>query len=748
MPGLVTLGESLGLLTTEGIGPLRYAKRLELGFGGAESNVAIGVRRLGHEATWIGRVGADEFGRLIVGGLRGEDVRALAAIDPVAPTALMFKERRAEGRTRVTYRRQGSAGARLSSADLDLAAIGAAEVLHVTGITPALSASARDAVRVAVQHARAQGVTVSYNMNYRAALGTPDSARDAALDRIADVDLIFLNEAELAIMVPGCTDLVAAARAVRDLGPAEVIVTCGTRGAFVLAGSDTLESPAIPAFAVDAVGAGDGFAAGYLSVLLDGGDAAARLSRGCECGALCVMSVGDWEGMPDQSDLQLFRDDIGSVIRLPLNGHEHPVRRISMKITGVDAWTVAVPFRNPIQSAYGVSFPARIRVIVRVRTDEGLEGIGETGPSAVSTIDQDDLAPRFLRDIAPRVIGGDPFRVDDLIRASGYAPDCVAVEFGCLDIMGKATGRSVAELLGHRRPPPRLPVAAYCFFRLPDQDGKGAVTPDNFVSSVVDQAGQGNFDTVKLKLGVYDPETEMECLAGVRTALPKAKLRIDPNGAWSTATAARLLKRLEDLDLEYVEDPIKDSPLGFQQVILGGRSVDVAGLRRIRYSSTVPLCADNCYRKDLLRSVIQGEAADVVLADVFGCGGIRGTVDWYRTADLFHLGLGMHSGTELGIGHAAKIQAIAAVGDRILHAMDAIYPEYAGDIITGGPFVISDGANDFPSSPGLGVTLDEESLSRYELTAERHRELNLWWEECKQQANVGAASSSMLTRGY
>lgn len=419
-----------------------------------------------------------------------------------------------------------------------------------------------------------------------------------------------------------------------------------------------------------------------------------------------------------------------------------------MKITDVEAWTVAVPFRNPIQSAYGVSFPARIRVIVRVRTDEGLEGIGETGPSAVSRIDRDDLAPRFLREIAPRVVGGDPFRVEDVIRATQYAPDAVAIELACLDIVGKATGRPVAEVLGGVRAPGRLPIAAYCFFRLPDEHGKGAVTPDNFVSSVVDQARQGNFETVKLKLGVYDPETELECLAGVRAALPQAKLRVDPNGAWSVATTARLLRRLEEINLEYLEDPIKDSPLGFQQAIVGGRSIDVSGMRRIRNTSTVPLCADNCYRKDLLRSVIQAEAADVVLADVFGCGGIRGTLDWYRAADLFHLGLGMHSGTELGIGHAAKMQAIGAMGDRVLHAMDAIYPEYVGDVIEGDPFAISDGSSDFPNAPGLGVTLDEESLGTYELTAERHRDLNDWWEECKRRANVTAASSSMLTRSF
>lgn len=419
-----------------------------------------------------------------------------------------------------------------------------------------------------------------------------------------------------------------------------------------------------------------------------------------------------------------------------------------MRIVNVEAWTVAIPFRNAIESAYGISYPARIRTIVRLTTDQGLTGIGETGPSAVHQVRAEDLAPRFLRDIGPRLIDRDPFHTEDLMAALNYQPDAVAVEMACLDIVGKATGRQVCELLGGVAPPAALPVAAYSFFRMPDTAGQGAVTPDNLVAATVAQAEAGGFQTVKLKLGVHHPAVEVELTRQLREALPHAAIRIDPNGAWSIGTALNAMRRLEDLDLEYVEDPIKDSPLGFAQQIITGRSIDAPGMRRLRMAARIPLCADNCYRLDLLREVIRAEAADVVLADVFGCGGLRRTVRWYQTADLFHLGLGMHSGTEIGVGQAAKLHAIAAMGGRVGHAMDAIYPEYVDDVLAGGPLPVVNGHMAVPEGPGLGVDLDPDRLARYELTPERHREFDAYWAELKAARGISAAQSSMLVRGF
>lgn len=419
-----------------------------------------------------------------------------------------------------------------------------------------------------------------------------------------------------------------------------------------------------------------------------------------------------------------------------------------MKIVGTEAWNVAVPFQNAIESAYGISYPARIRTIIRLTTDEGLTGIGESGPSAVHSIDRDALAPRFLREVAPKVEGRDPFLMEQIRADLGWSADAVAVEMACHDIIGKATGLPVAELLTGTRPSRRIPVAAYAFFRLPDADGLGAVTPDNFVSSVRKQVDEGGFETIKLKLGVHSPDIEVELTRAVREEFPKSDIRIDPNGAWSLATAVRALHRLRDLDLEFAEDPIKDSPLGISQEILTGRTIDVDGLSSLRQRSTVPICADNCYRLDLLRSVIRSKSADVVLADVFGCGGLRATVRWYEAAELFHLGLGMHSGTELGIGQAAKLHVVAAMDGRVDHATDAIYPEYVDDVLAGGKIPIVDGHMELPNGPGLGVELDDARLERWELTEQRHRELDERWEQLKVERGVRNRSSSLLVRQF
>jgi 2-dehydro-3-deoxygluconokinase len=155
-PALVTLGETMALFTSDRVGPLRHATTMRVGVAGAESNVAIGVRRLDHPAAWMGRVGADELGELVLGRLRAERVDVDAAVlDRDAPTGLMLKEHRTAGLARVVYYRRGSAGSRLEPGDLDEGRIRAARVLHLTGITPALGATARAAVHAAAETARA-----------------------------------------------------------------------------------------------------------------------------------------------------------------------------------------------------------------------------------------------------------------------------------------------------------------------------------------------------------------------------------------------------------------------------------------------------------------------------------------------------------------------------------------------------------------------------------------------------------------
>ncbi|GAA0904060.1 sugar kinase [Streptomyces thermoalcalitolerans] len=307
---LVTLGETMGLLTTTGEGPLRHQRVLELGTGGAESNVAIGAARLGVPAAWIGRVGDDEIGRLVLASLRAEGVDTSAVrVDAQAPTGLMLKIRRTPVDRRVLYYRHGSAGSRLSPEDVPESLVLDAAVLHVTGITPALSASAREAVEYAVGLARGNGVPVSLDVNYRATLWSRHEARSclAALARQADV--LFAGEDEAALL-GARGDHVALAAHLAALGPAEVVIKRGPHGAYVLADGTAHETAAIPTTVVDPVGAGDAFVAGYLAERITGTPVPQSLRTAAICGAAACAVRGDWEGAPERAELErLARTD-------------------------------------------------------------------------------------------------------------------------------------------------------------------------------------------------------------------------------------------------------------------------------------------------------------------------------------------------------------------------------------------------------------------------------------------------------
>ncbi|HEY0575555.1 MAG TPA: sugar kinase [Pseudonocardia sp.] len=308
--GLVTLGEVMVSLSANRIGPLRGARQLDVSVAGSEANVAIGVVRLGHSASWLSRLGADEFGELVRGTLRGQGVTVCAPADPSAPTGLMVKERRTGDVGRVLYYRSGSAASRLGPADLPLALIESARVLHVTGITPALSGSAADAVRHAVSVARAAGVTVSLDVNYRARLWDPSAARVelSALARLAD--LVFASADELA-MVDADGD---PERLLAD-GVHAVVVTDGSKGAYSVTAAGVVRQPAFPVRVVDPVGAGDAFVAGYLAGLLDDLDEPARMRQAAAAAAICVGAEGDWEGLPSTAELTLVSSADGTVVR-------------------------------------------------------------------------------------------------------------------------------------------------------------------------------------------------------------------------------------------------------------------------------------------------------------------------------------------------------------------------------------------------------------------------------------------------
>jgi 2-dehydro-3-deoxygluconokinase len=312
MTAVVTVGETMALLDAPASGRLGTA--LPVGMGGAESNVAIGLTRLGVDCTWVSRVGDDALGTFLTREIRAEGVRVHATRDPGAPTGLMLKELRNGRPWRVRYYRAGSAASRLSPADVDAVAeeIGAADLLHLTGITAALGPAPRAAVERAMQVARAAGTLVSFDVNHRATLWPGDEAAPVLARLAAAADLVFAGPEEAALVLdrtPGPITVDEGEVLGRELakrGPGTVVVKLGALGALAVAGDEVHHAPALPVTVVDPVGAGDAFVAGYLASRLLGRDVRERLTTAAVTGAFAVTVPGDWEALPRPHELTLL----------------------------------------------------------------------------------------------------------------------------------------------------------------------------------------------------------------------------------------------------------------------------------------------------------------------------------------------------------------------------------------------------------------------------------------------------------
>jgi 2-dehydro-3-deoxygluconokinase len=307
-PRVVTLGESMIVFNPATTGPLRHVQTFHRSLAGAESNVAIGLARLGIATGWVSRLGNDEFGRYALTTLRGEGVDvSRVVIDDAAPTAVYFKELRGGRDPAVYYYRRGSAASRFGPADISEEYIAGAELLHVTGITPALSDSCYRAVMTAIEIARATGVKVSFDPNYRSKLWSAEQARTVMrqIARQADIVMPGIGEAEL---LTGHQDPERAAAALVAAGAGLAVIKLGATGSLV-AGGETASPRTVPGFAVtpiDSIGAGDAFAAAFLAGILSGLSPVAAARQGNAAGALATQVIGDWEGMPESDALAAY----------------------------------------------------------------------------------------------------------------------------------------------------------------------------------------------------------------------------------------------------------------------------------------------------------------------------------------------------------------------------------------------------------------------------------------------------------
>lgn len=303
---LLTFGESMGLVTAGSIGTLDFVSTFTMGIGGSESNVAIGLARLGTPVTWVGRVGGDAVGDLITRRLRAERIDVVAIADR-AFTGIMVRHARTSQTVHVDYHRAGSAGSRLGPDDISGERVREAAMVHVSGITPALSASARQVVFDTVDTARASGVPVSMDVNYRSKLWTADEARPVLRDLVRRCDVVFAGVEE-ARLVTGADARYRAAlvRELAALGPTEAVVKDGVHGCTAIIDGEALTQDAVPTPVIDPVGAGDAFVAGYLAERVALAPPRRRLATAAAVGAYAVSVPGDCELLPTRAELDAF----------------------------------------------------------------------------------------------------------------------------------------------------------------------------------------------------------------------------------------------------------------------------------------------------------------------------------------------------------------------------------------------------------------------------------------------------------
>lgn len=380
-----------------------------------------------------------------------------------------------------------------------------------------------------------------------------------------------------------------------------------------------------------------------------------------------------------------------------------------------DVVITPVAFEDPpLRNAWGVHQPWVLRSIVQLECDDGIVGLGETYGDA-PYLD-------VLRRVAAALVGSDAFALPTLRRivarevVAHGAPDATgriagrtvgetiaaaysAVEVAALDAQGRALGTPVVDLLGGRVRD-RVDFSAYLFYKFAaHRDGREdrwgeALTPEAVVVQARAMIDEFGFGSLKLKGGVFDPDTELATIEALADAFPTHPLRWDPNATWTRDTAVRLARRTEGL-LEYLEDPASG----------------MSDMSHVARSARMPLATNMCVVGfGDLPAAVRTQAVGVILADHHYWGGLRDTVALSAICATFGLGMSMHSNSHLGISLAAMVH-VAAAAPELTYACDTHWPWKTRDVIRPGALTFEHGAVAVPAGPGLGVEIDGDALA-------------------------------------
>ncbi len=398
-----------------------------------------------------------------------------------------------------------------------------------------------------------------------------------------------------------------------------------------------------------------------------------------------------------------------------------------MKIIDMHVTPIAVG-DPPLLNAAGLHAPYALRTIIEIVTDDNIYGLGEV-PGSVATTQALEAA----REV---VIGQDPFQlnaIQDGLRARfgqegaserGESPwdrrrlvhVFSAIEVACFDVMGKATGRPVCDLLGGRVPGvrgERVDFSAYLFYKYEGAGGKlgfdtdpaatgwaaarqkAALDPAGVVAEAQAMCAEFGFKSIKLKGGVFPPDEEVAAMHALYEAFgPGTPLRLDPNAIWTVETSIDAGRKLEGV-LEYYEDPTRGQE----------------NMAKVRQALSIPLATNMCTTsfEDIPGSVRTG-SEDIILSDHHFWGGLRASVELARICRTFGRGLSMHSNSHVGISLAAMAHLAAAIPN-LTYACDTHYPWQSEEVIVGGRLPFEDGALLVSNEPGLGVDLDRAALA-------------------------------------
>lgn len=308
MSRIITVGEPMALFVAEREGPLEEVERFNRFVAGAEVNFSIGMSRLEHQVTYITQLGMDPFGKNIEKFLQQNEIdTTYVTYDSQYLTGMQWKQKVVSGDPEVFSARKNSAASHM---DLDTIANlnwDGFDHIHLTGIPPALSAGCREMVYELMTIARDKGVQISYDPNLRPGLWADKQEMVQVINDLschADIVLPGIEEAKL---LTGKHDVGEIVDYYHAAGVKTVVIKLGAKGAYTSSEGQQFYTEGFQVEqVVDTVGAGDGFAVGVVSGILEGLPLQEAVKRGTAIGALAVMAPGDNDGLPDRERLETF----------------------------------------------------------------------------------------------------------------------------------------------------------------------------------------------------------------------------------------------------------------------------------------------------------------------------------------------------------------------------------------------------------------------------------------------------------